>query len=134
MAPMVIPREQILSLLREGPRRIAGATGGVASERLCTRLAPEEWSANEVLAHLRACADVWGGCMHRIIEEDHPTIRAINPRTWMDKTDYPELEFWASPRRMDTKLRSTYNQLGDQHEREAEEIQQTVQTGCHSDV
>jgi len=93
---MVIAREQILSLLREGPVRIAEATGGVASERLRARLSPEEWSANEVLAHLRACADVWSGCMSRIAAEDRPTIRAINPRTWMEKTDYPELEFQPS--------------------------------------
>ena len=96
MAITVIPREQILSLLQEGPRRIAAATGGVAPERLQARPSPEEWSANEVLAHLRACADVWGGCMYRIAAEDRPTIRAINPRTWMMKTDYPELEFRAS--------------------------------------
>jgi hypothetical protein len=47
---------------------------------------------------------------------------------------YCEVCGWASPRRMDTKLRSTYNRLGDHHEREAKEIQQTVQTGCHSAV
>ena len=35
---------------------------------------------------------------------------------------------------MDTKLRSTYNQLGENHEREAKEIQQTVQIGRHPDV
>jgi len=96
MTPLVLAPEQILSLLQEGPVRIAAATGRVAPERLCARPGPEEWSANEVLAHLRACADVWGGCMHRIIEEDHPTIWAINPRTWMEKTDYPELEFQPS--------------------------------------
>src|SRR4030066_1814883 len=40
----------------------------------------------------------------------------------------------ASPHRMDTKLRSTYNQLGENHEREAKEIQQTVQIRRHPDV
>src|SRR4030066_71441 len=35
---------------------------------------------------------------------------------------------------MDTKLRSTYNQLGENHEREAKEIQQTVQIGRHPNV
>lgn len=96
MAITVISPEQILGLLREGPRRIAAATGGVAPERLRAQPTPEEWSVNEVLAHLRACADVWGGCMRRILEEDRPTFQAINPRTWMAKTDYPELEFRTS--------------------------------------
>jgi len=35
---------------------------------------------------------------------------------------------------MDTKLRSTYNQLGENHDREAKEIQQTVQIRRHPDV
>ena len=96
MSSAVFAREQILSLLQEGPTRIAAATGGVAPERLRTRPLPEEWSANEVLAHLRACADVWGESIRRIIAEDRPTIRAINPRTWMEKTDYPGLEFQPS--------------------------------------
>lgn len=93
MAIKVLPHEQILSLLREGPQRITAATAGLEPGQLRARPAPEEWSANEVLAHLRACADVWGGCMRRIIEEDRPTIRAVNPRTWMEKTDYRELDF-----------------------------------------
>lgn len=28
-----------------------------------------------------------------MIAEDTPTIRAVNPRTWIEKTDYLELEF-----------------------------------------
>jgi hypothetical protein len=31
-----------------------------------------------------------------MIAEDKPTLRALNPRTWIKKTDYPELEFQAS--------------------------------------
>jgi hypothetical protein len=59
------------------------------------RAAPNdgEWSANDVLAHLRACADVWGSCIAAIIAEERPTLRAINPRTWITQTDYRELEF-----------------------------------------
>jgi hypothetical protein len=52
-----------------------------------------EWSANEVLAHLRACADVWGGGMEQILAQDRPIIRAVNPRTWIESTDYLEQEF-----------------------------------------
>jgi hypothetical protein len=33
-----------------------------------------------------------------IIKEDKPTIRAINPRTWIKQTDYPQLEFRPSLR------------------------------------
>ena len=38
-----------------------------------------------------------------IIAEDRPTIRAANPRTWINKTDYPELEFRPSLRSFTTQ-------------------------------
>jgi len=71
MAKKVVAREEVMSLLREGPGRIAAATGGVAPERLHARPTPEEWSTNEVPAYLRACADVWGGCIQRIATEEY---------------------------------------------------------------
>lgn len=57
---------------------------------------PGEWSTNEVLAHLRACGDMWGGCIKAVLAENHPTLRAVNPRTWIEKTNHRELEFAVS--------------------------------------
>ena len=85
--------DQILAILAETPRRIAELTDGLNPAQLRKRSSPDEWSATDVLAHLRACADMWGGSIATILAEDHPTIRAINPRTWIKRTDYPELEF-----------------------------------------
>lgn len=51
-----------------------------------------------MLAHLRSCADVWGNCIAAIIAEDTPTLRAVNPTTWIKKMNYPELEFQPSLR------------------------------------
>ena len=39
-----------------------------------------------------------GDCIATILAEDRPTIRAVNPRTWIKKTDYPNLEFRPSLR------------------------------------
>lgn len=83
----------MLTLLAETPQRLAALTAGLVPAQLHTRPNPEEWSANDVLAHLRSCADVWGGCIETILAEDRPTIRAVNPRTWIKQTDYPELDF-----------------------------------------
>src|SRR5260221_13862069 len=88
--------EQILTRLAEPPHRIAALAEGLTSAQLRTRHGPDEWSANDVLAHLRSCADVWGDCMRLILVEDRPTIRAVSPRTWINRTDYPELEFGPS--------------------------------------
>ena len=96
MPNKTLTEEQVLALLRETPRRIAALTAGLEPARLRARPTPEEWSANEVLAHVRACADVWGGCMATMIAEDAPTLRAVNPLTWIKRTDYLELEFHRS--------------------------------------
>lgn len=90
--------EQILTLLTESPARIAALTEDLPPAQLHTAPAPDEWSANDVLAHLRACAGVWGDCIRAILAEDRPTLRAINPRTWIKKTDYRELDFQPSLR------------------------------------
>ena len=85
--------DRILTLLAETPSRIAALTADLTPSQLHARPDHDEWSANDVLAHLRACADVWGNCMVAIIAEDRPTLRAINPLTWIKNTDYLELEF-----------------------------------------
>jgi hypothetical protein len=95
--------EQVLTLLAETPPRIASLTAGLAPAQLRTTLNHDGWSANDVLAHLRACADVWGNCIVAMIAEDTPTLRAVNPRTWIKKTDYLELEFRSSLRSFATQ-------------------------------
>jgi hypothetical protein len=88
--------EQVLTLLAATPPRIAELTAGLAPAQLQAAPAPAEWSINEVLAHLRACADMWGDCIAAIIAHDHPTLRAVNPTTWINQTDYREQAFQPS--------------------------------------
>lgn len=96
MPNTALTMEQILTMLATGPPRIAALTAGLALTQLHIPPNAGEWSANDVLAHLRSCADVWGYCIATIIAEDKPTIRAVNPRTWIKKTDYLEQEFQPS--------------------------------------
>lgn len=98
MATTSLTLDQILIQLPETPLRIAAITSGVAPANLQLRPAPGEWSAVEVLAHLRACADVWGNSVLRIIREDRPEWGAVNPRSWIAKTDYNDLQFAPSLR------------------------------------
>jgi hypothetical protein len=85
--------EQVLTLLEETPTRIAAATRGLTEAQLQRSPERGEWSVNEVLAHVRACADVRGEPIRMILHEDHPTFRAVNPLTWIKKTNYLDLEF-----------------------------------------
>lgn len=95
--------EQVLTLLAQTPPRIAALTTSLTPDQLRTSPKQGEWSANDVLAHLRSCADMWGNCIMAILAEDRPTLRAINPRTWIKQTDYPELEFRPSLRSFTTQ-------------------------------
>lgn len=96
--------EQLVTLLGEAPSRIAASVSGLTPAQLHAAPGPDEWSVNDILAHLRACSDMWGRYIQRIIAEDRPTFRAISPRTWINKTDYltqdfhPSFEVYSSQR------------------------------------
>ena len=95
---MQIPRErleigEILEQLAATPEQIALLAESPDPE--LTTAAPDEnaWSVNDVLAHLRACADVWGDSIAAMLSGDQPRIRAVNPRSLFDRTGYRELTF-----------------------------------------
>lgn len=112
--------EQILILLANAPSRLADLTEGLSPEQLTASPEPEdasnpadsahptdsahsqnamhppEWSARDVLAHLRACSDMWGKYILQILSEDKPVIKAVNPTTWIKQTNYVEQEFQPS--------------------------------------
>ena len=90
--------EQVLTLLANTAPKIAALTADLTPAQLRTTPNQDEWSANEVLAHLRSCADMWGSAIVTMIGEERPTLRAVNPLTWLHKTDYLELEFQPSLR------------------------------------
>lgn len=90
-------------MLAGAPPRLAALADGLDPAQLRTPLDQDEWSANEVLAHMRSCADVWGDCIAEMLANDQPTLRAINPRTWIKRTDYRDLEFQPSLRAYTTQ-------------------------------
>ena len=96
--------ERLLTVLATTHRRLEAVTTGLDQALLTTSL-DGEWSVNQVLAHLRSCSDVWGDSIGRILAEDSPTIRAVNPTTWIESTDYREQEFARSLRAFATQRR-----------------------------
>jgi hypothetical protein len=85
-----------LEMLKTTPSRLASASRGLSGKELNWKPSADSWSANEILAHLRACADVWGGSITKILTQDNPTFRYVSPRTWIRKTNYLDLDFKAS--------------------------------------
>ena len=90
---IALSREEILALLEETPGRISTATAGLSATR--ARIAPKTgaWSLSDILAHLRACADIGGDAIVRILAEDHPTFPAVDPRVHVTNTDYLRVDF-----------------------------------------
>ena len=88
--------DDLLALLEETPRRLVAMASGIENARLQAKVDQDTWSVNDILAHLRACADVWGKSILAMIAQDQPTLRYVSPRTWMRKTDYHAQEFHAS--------------------------------------
>lgn len=95
-APAESEIHAVLAALAEAPKAIARVTDGCSERQLLRKPRAEAWSALEIVAHLRACADVWGSSIERMLAEDHPTIRYISPRSWIKKTDYLQQSFRAS--------------------------------------
>lgn len=83
----------MLTLLAAPPHRRPALTAGLAPAHVHTSPNHDAWSANDVLAHLRACADVWPTCIVAIITQDTPTLRAVYPTTWITQTDDRDLDF-----------------------------------------
>jgi hypothetical protein len=96
MARKSLTIDEVLAILRSTPARLGEAAAIATPAQLRRNPATGEWSANDVLAHLRSCADVWGDAIDRILGGDSSTLRAVNPRSWIDRTDYLDLEFHAS--------------------------------------
>jgi hypothetical protein len=98
MSDTPLPVERILAHLEAAPARLAAITRGVPAAQLAASPAPGQWSARDVLAHLRACADMWGQAIDLILSADKPTFKAVNPGTWIKQTNYRDLAFRLSLR------------------------------------
>lgn len=85
--------QAVLTALSQTPKQIARIARGCSERTLHRKPEADAWSAQEIMAHLRACAEVWGRSIDRMLAEDHPTIRYVSPRGWIKKTDYLQQSF-----------------------------------------
>jgi len=84
---------RIVAHLTHAPLRVETATRGLQTTQLYLRSDAEPWSVSDILAHLRACSDVWGNSIIAMITRDNPTLRYVSPRSWMNKPKYLEQAF-----------------------------------------
>jgi len=82
-----------LVVLAETPERIVHAMKSLDDVSLPPKAGDKSWSANDILAHLRSCADLWTHSIYAMLAEDEPEFSDVNERKWAKVTHYSELPF-----------------------------------------
>jgi hypothetical protein len=85
--------EKYLAILSETPQKIEDVTKGLEETRLQLKADRKSWSVNDILAHLRSCADLWTHSIYAMLAENEPVFSDINERKWAKVTRYTELPF-----------------------------------------
>ena len=87
---------KIIGILSETPQHIALAVKGFEEDYLQYRTDAKTWSVNDILAHLRSCADLWTHSIYAMLAEQQPVFSDLNERKWARVTRYADLPFHAS--------------------------------------
>jgi len=85
--------ETFIQILSETPLQISQAAKGLDEVRLQFKADKKSWSANDIFAHLRSCADLWTHSIYAMLAETEPVFSDINERKWANVTQYAELPF-----------------------------------------
>jgi hypothetical protein len=85
--------EKYLRILSGTPQQIAQVAKGLDEARLQFKSDRKSWSANDILAHLRSCADLWTHSIYAMLAENEPVYSDINERKWAKVTRYDESPF-----------------------------------------
>jgi hypothetical protein len=85
--------QKYLALLEETPERIAQCIADIDPTQLSLAPGPRGWSALEILAHLRACEDLWSYSIYAMLVEEQPTLPLFDERRWAKVTRYASLDF-----------------------------------------
>ncbi len=88
--------EKYLTMLEKTPHCISALTARMSRARLGTASNPREWSPAQILAHLRACDDIWTHSIYAMLFGNNPTLALLDERRWAKATRYDSLEFHAS--------------------------------------
>ena len=85
--------DESLRLLEATPARLRTAALAVPLERLSHSPRPKSWSAQEILAHLRACSDLWSFSIYAMLSDSEPVLTDTDERKWAKVAGYTEIPF-----------------------------------------
>ena len=83
-------RERIIALLAGTPSKVYAVVAPLSEEQLRWRPNGDEWSAKEVLCHLRDTAEVHSLRMQRIAAEDNPFLPSFDQEAYARDRKYQE--------------------------------------------
>lgn len=85
--------QEQLNILEQTVPRITKCTDTLGESFLQTASTAGEWSANEILTHIRSCAEVWSYSIYAMLIIDAPELNNIHPNTWSKFQQYNTLSF-----------------------------------------
>ena len=88
--------DNLLERLSNVPSRIARAVARLSEAEKHTALSNREWSAAEILAHLRASDDIVAYRLYVILVRDNPALPAYDERRWAEIAGYAQADFESS--------------------------------------
>ena len=88
--------DNVLERLSDVPLRIAHAVARLSAAEKHTALLNREWSAADILAHLRASDDIMAYRIYVILVRDNPALSAYDERRWAEIAGYAQADFESS--------------------------------------
>jgi hypothetical protein len=88
--------QDYLGQLESVPSIIATCTAGRDEAQLGWSPDPRTWSAVDILAHMRGCADLWTHSIYAMLVDEAPALPLLDERRWAKVTQYNTLDFATS--------------------------------------
>lgn len=83
--------DELIARLSAIPERIARAVEGWDAAQLAA--AHDDWSAREILAHIRASSDIVVYRLYAIVVRNEPPLPAFDERRWAEVARYAQADF-----------------------------------------
>jgi hypothetical protein len=90
---MTDPIHELLQRLSGIPARIASAVANISDASKHAVPPGGEWSASQILAHLRASDDILAHRLYAILTRENPALPAYDERRWAEIAGYSEADF-----------------------------------------
>lgn len=86
----------LLMRLAQTPAQLASIVTAQKQASLVARRAVDDWSADEILAHLRAADDILSYRVYALLVRDNPLLPALDERSWAVIAGYDKMDFFGS--------------------------------------